>query len=343
MPQEKLAAQFHNLFSRKIRPIHSWHEWLQRWQVAVTLEEMSGLLHVGLDVPENRYPNETQYSYFDQVTFYLTIADGWADRYPFLVAEGDTDYIIGRDKYGNVIQKTSSELRQQLARKAFDVLCTNFFKLEEHKERNGSVANWIDEIISGQILLSLQEFFRSEKSQLGNRIRIRNLSERAENRSHGEQQVVDFFIVLAKSVWEWKEEDVPSWRDAAEKNGIARRNDEMRSRLLNAKPWLVEILSQVDQLDILEKWLLKLDRACLVKLEEIALRGELRRFDHPVSEDRRVASTDEACFLGSKAAWLIKKIELAIREFGRLNAIVEEERRVAEAHQHLRELTSGKK
>ena len=55
MPEQKSAAPaVHPLLSREIRPLYNWHEWLARWDAALTAEELLGLLHVGFNVPLDR-------------------------------------------------------------------------------------------------------------------------------------------------------------------------------------------------------------------------------------------------------------------------------------------------
>jgi len=57
----------------------------------------------------------------------------------------------------------------------------------------------------------------------------------------------------------------------------------------------------LDELNLLHRWILEFDNPCLAKLKEIALRRELSSHRHPVTEDRKVADIDEACYLGSSA------------------------------------------
>ena len=64
MSQQKLEVQpVHDLFTREIRPIKDWQEWLERWQAAVTMDEMLGLLHVGFDHPVGQYAEHTRPKY----------------------------------------------------------------------------------------------------------------------------------------------------------------------------------------------------------------------------------------------------------------------------------------
>ena len=114
----------------------------------------------------------------------------------------------------------------------------------------------------------------------------------------------------------------------------------MRARLDAAKPWMVEVLADLDQLRLLRNWMVVLEPACLAKIEEIALRNNLSRSTHPVVKDRRVANLDEACFVGSSAGLFLMEQRLRGREHQRLSAILEAERRKEEAERELRKLTA---
>lgn len=311
------GAGFHTTLTREIRPIRNWHEWLARWQEAETMEEMLGLLHVGFNASLERGAIwEKTYDKIDRLTFYFTIADGWADSYLLKISEDENkEYQVGYDQDGHVIRESLRKLRHQVARKAFDILCsTNFFRTELLDSENcrgyESRIKWEEMITSERLFPVIQNFFRAERGLFGDRIEIRNLSRWDDKRSHNEQQAVNFLLNLAKFVWEWREYEIPSWYTSEQKDEMKMRNVEMRSRLDSAKPWMVEVLAQLGRLDVLRKWILKLDEVCLTKLKEIALRNKLETYrQYSVIKDRPVATLDEACYVGSKAAWFLKEHE----------------------------------
>jgi hypothetical protein len=82
---------------------------------------------------------------------------------------------------------------------------------------------------------------------------------------------------------------------------------------------MVEVLVALGRLEVLRKYLLELlePDPCLAKLKEIALREHFSNHHNLVREDRPVASLDEACYLGSEAAWLLKEYELMTKEYTR--------------------------
>ncbi len=282
----------HDLFSRKIRPIRDWHEWLEHWNKAETLEQMLGLLHVGPNLPiiRSQYNDESQ---FDWAIFYLELADGWNNQQSLMRKEDGTKWYI----LGDSERKIQSQLRQILARKAYDMLCSRFFEMDV--ARCGFA-------ITSDRFSPLQNFFRVEgmwSESCANMPNMRCDSACATTRSHGEEKTIGFLINLAKFMWNVGEE----------------RDIEAGNRISAAKPWMIEVLSYLGKLDFFNTQILTLDKSCLAKLEDIALRSKL---DDPkcVNQWRRVATLDEACFTGSPAAWLLKKNELARTEHVRLDA-----------------------
>jgi len=342
--------EIHTTLTREIHPICNLAEFFVRWQAAKTFEEMLGLLHVGFNVSLGRGQyGEKEYDEIDRLIFYFTIADKWVDKYLLrLPKDGDTEYVVGYDlKTGYVIKKKLSELRQELARKAFDMLCTNFFSRIEllGGGRNGNdfADKWEETIVSERFFPIILNFFRTEKERFGDDIVIRNLSRRYDKRSHNERQAVEFLLNLAKFLWGWKEpepNELPY--DNNEKRKYLEYLAALRSRVDGAKPWMIEILTQLDELDVLRKWTLELNVACIAKLEEIALRNEFSEHLHPVVKTRPVDTIEEACYLGSNAGWFLKFHELKTREYRRLNAILEAERGKIEADRTIEKLSAKK-
>jgi len=342
MSTQKDEVVVHTLLTREIRPIHNWHEWLAHWQAAKDLQWMESLLHVGFSVPlEQEQYGEKKYDRIDRDIFYFTIADGWADSFLFRLPEDqEKEYKVGHDSNWNVIKKTPSELRQQLAGKAFDMLCSNFFKVKLGNNRDGFdfPKVWKELIVSERLFPVIQNFFRVEKGRYSDFVEILNLSLRDDGRSHNERQAVNFLLNLAQFLWTWKEPDT-SWPNSKEEK-TDERLAAMRVRVDTAKPWMIEVLAVLKRLDVLQGWILKLDEACLAKLKEIALSNELKTHQHPVIKARLVATLDEACYLGSETAWFLKEHELMTKEHKRLGTILEAERKKVEADREIKKLTS---
>lgn len=333
---DKVKAAAHGLLEREIRPLRNWQEWCERWQATVSLEEMMGLLHCGFNVSLRHHEyGEVDYDEIDRLIFYLTIADGWADdgllRRPDETRE--QIFVTGRDKDWNEIRKNAGELRQQVARKAFEMLCHNFFKPDLHAPRNG-----YEGVMSERLFPVIQVFFRAEPARFGDRIVIRNLP-RCDSRISWELYALDFFPALAEFVWGWEQHEISTWHKPEEQQVVVEYNRATRTRLDSSKPWLVEVLSCMGKLDLLRKRILDLDKPCLDKLKKIAMWAELSIHRHPVKKTRSVATLEEACFAGSASALLLNHRELVLRERTRLTAILKAEEKAEEAVQNLKRLT----
>ncbi len=337
---------YHTLTSRPIcPPIASWAKFLERWNWAVNHQELLSLLHAGYSIPYGRTQwDEKEYESVDRHIFYLIIAYGWED--PGLLRrsdDGDGSYALGYDDQGRVMRKTSAQLRQELAVKAFTMLCLNLFRntsLYAERSRVEFHSDWVGMILTDKFLPVLMNFFRVTTDAQG-RKEVCNLP-RAGTTSHPEVHAVDFLLTFTRFLWSWKEEHVDSWRSDEWKDEVTARNREIRARVNTAMPWMVEVLNQLDRLDILKEWTYSLNRPCLAKLREIALRAELQDHRHlVVNKDRRVADLEEACFAGSKAAWFLQRHALLTRVNQRL-AWEQQARRDLEEAQRRVEKLSGK-
>ncbi len=327
------------LSSRKVQPICNWCEWLERWKVAGTYQEMLGLLHCGFDVSlEKDRHREKEFDQIDRLIFYFEIAEGWADHSYFLPTyQYQEKYQVGYDEYGNVQMKTGSELRQQLAQKAFDMLCGNFFNAEQYEDIHTESFGWVwtEHVLSARLFPVIQNFFRVKETE-GDRVRLCNFSHSfLDRKSHKEKVAVAFLLKLAQFSWKWREPHLDCLRDRTEQE---QKYSAIRLRLESAKPWMIEVLASLKQLNILEKWLFGFDQACLDKLRELAMGNTLTHYHQPVNEDRKVLTIEEACLVGSPAAWLLKKRELGIHEKERLIKIKHAERQKEEADEELRKL-----
>lgn len=317
---------FQRRFLQSVRPPENWEEWLEiATRGDQTFYEKLGHLHGIFNVQMGRhreYDIEKQeyppYRESERLILLFEIADGWADPANFdwrssgerFSGAGyrneERTYFVGYGR-GNTHIRTESEQRQALARKAFDLLCANFFKtsvLERPQDREVADEALAYRIVSGPLLPALKRFFRIEEG------RIRNLSRHDDRRTDGEKHAVNFLLNLSKLLWEWKDLPIRWSGSDEEKAQQEKENATMRALVLEARPWTIEILARLGKLDLLVKQVLAMDTACLDKLAEIAMRAELRSYQHPVMKDRKVATIDEACYAGSQAAWLIKCHEI---------------------------------
>lgn len=344
---------------QEVRPPNSWGEWLGFTKESKTLTQKLGLLHGAFDFEMGREEWDSDkkeykaYTTADRLETFFGIADGWADK-SLLRTKGipwgeEPKYYVGRDKYGNSIERTESEQRQVLARKAFDMLVVHFFRMPEVREdsydRTNEENRWISRFVFGPLFPVVQNFFCIRMD--GSRNKVRNLSWRSEQRPQSEKQAVNFLLKLPKFLWEWKEPSVSYWGKSPEDKARQKKEEEnilaMRAIVDGAKPWMIEILAELHELRLIGEWIRELDEPCLATLKEIALQNELAHHRrHPVTEDRKVATIDEACYTGSPAGWLLKKYELMTREHKRLTAIQEAEWARDKAAREVEELTRQK-
>lgn len=339
MYEEKVAQIVPlGLFSREIRPIRNWHEWLMRWQVAETIEEMLGLLHVGFSVEIGGGGwREPEYELSDRVEFYLTVADGWMDA-DLLERSGDSgEYYFGKDEFGNRSRKRTKELRQVLARKAFDMLATNFFNAM--KVKDGYRNQIWDEALTGRLFPVIQNFFRTEKAKYGGRIVVRNLPWRDEV-SHNEKRMIGFLLNIIENVWKWSEEPLSSWWKEEEKDKARLINAELRARFDGAKPWTVEVLVYLGRLDILRGLWESLDVPSITRLKEIALRTEVPDPETPrwSYRQRRAKTLEEAVHAGSLVAGFLVELDIKRSEARRFKKIREALEARTKAERALEEL-----
>lgn len=347
---------FQRRFLQPVRPPENWGEWLE---IAVrgdqTFHEKIGHLH-GIfnvemgrrnvyDINKHEYP---PYRESERLMLLFEVADGWADskNFDWRTSEErfthagypneERKYFIGYEK-SDTCYRTESQQRQALARKAFDLLCANFFRvrgLERPRDREMADEALAYKIVSGPLLPVLQRFFRIEED------RIRNLSRHDDHRTDGEKHAVNFLLKLPKILWEWKDPSIRRSESAEERARQEKEIAEMRTRVIEAMPWMIGILAGLGRLDLLLGRVLGLDKSCLDKLKELAMSNELDRYSHPVTKTRTVATIDEACYLGSPAAWLIKRHELMTAQRRRLNEIVRAENEREEATRKVEKLTA---
>ena len=358
VPTHKPAeVPFYVQFKQEVRTPKNWAEFLKFAGEATTLIQKVGLVHGIFDFETGRgkWNNDAgkyvEYTNFDRLEFLFGVADGWADK-SLLRTDGvhwfndETKYLVGYDRNGNHIKRTESEQRQVLARKAFDMLVAHFFKMpeirEDHSDRENVETRWMMDFVFGPIFPIVQSFFRFEEEKRF-RAGIRNLSLDVDRCSNSERQAIDFLLKLTKFLWSWKDPRVSYWGKSPEDKVRQKKEEEkilaMRTVVDGAKPWMIEVLTQLHELHLLEKWILELDDSCLATLKKISLRNELRQHLNPVSENRKVATVDEACYLGSPAGWLLKKHELMNREYKRLTKIRDAERKKRDADREIENLT----
>lgn len=319
----------------KVRPIRNWREFLSLWESTVIFEQKIGLLHVGFNLSLEHWTGEKEYDEIDRLIFYFINADSWTD-YDLLRLPEDSGESFHIRVNGHSFGKMTCELRQQLAHKAFDMLCVNFFReIKLEKESGKFNREWEEIIISERLFPVIQNFFRAEEARIGRDIVVRNLSRWNDKRSNNERQAVNFLLNLARFIWEWEERNT-YFMPEPQKSGVEEYDAKVRAKIEAAKPWMIEILSELNRLGALIEYILKLDERCLAKLKEIALRAELCGV--LVAKSRPVTTIEESLYTGSKAALFLKRYEMTMWEYNRLKRIRDAEQQIEEAGRTIQKL-----
>ena len=305
----------HPLLTREIRPIKDWTEWLERWQAAVSLEEMMGLLHCGFDI-NFRYSkgvhDPVPYSNDDRTSFYFQIADGWAWHYGMLRLETDPEETFpwGFNSSGFVKKLSLSEMRQVVAEKAFAMLCLNFFRSDGRATtRSDHFMNSWEKNVANELLFPvILNFFHAEVDKWGV-TSIPNLGSIGGEVSHNKQLAINFLIDFTLFLWEWRSRKVDMYSSEEDRLRKEKQNARLTTQVAEGKLLMIEVFAAMKKLDHFEvMWGLKLDEACLAKLLEIALRAKINHGEFEKST--RVKTLDEACYAGSHAAWFLKRYEI---------------------------------
>ncbi|MFA6554110.1 MAG: hypothetical protein WCS89_01230 [Candidatus Paceibacterota bacterium] len=328
--------QIHDLFSREIRPIQNWNEWLERWQSAKTYEEMLGLLHRGYKVisfdPQKH--GDKKYCPNDRDLFYLTIADGWTSS---SLLEKPTEhpswaFRMKRENNNEAEDLSISEIRQLLATKAFEMLCANFFNIGPYIYNGEENWRWITLVSEKKLFTIVQNFFRVETRF--SELQVRNIDIGDKDLRH--ENAKKFLLRLANFMWAWEEDPIREWDSCGVEK--ERKNLMIRSTISSAMFWMIEVLCCIKELRLLDKHILKLDDNCLMKMKEIAFRSKFCAHSEYVMKERNVMSIEEACLLGSAPAWLFKKHQIMKAEDKRLKKIRKAEQVKELAEQQLKKL-----
>ena len=308
---------------KDLHTLETWVNWLRAWFLARTFEELLSLLHRGFEVEMDHYwRSDLTFQGFEipldhRVIHYLRVADGYLAPFNF---RGEDEvagrvFYLGRDQYGNSSREERYGLRQILAQKAYDMLAQKYFRKGLPKDWTGKDSDgdgnygtgqdrWaIQNAFSEPLCSALCNFFRIEDIGSG-AVKIRNLVS-WDKESHNARIVNAFLVAMAHHLWRWDYE-VKSYSSKQAQAREREQNDRMRGMM----PWMIEVLNHLGRLDVLEKYLKKLDRPCLLKLRQIALREEVRL----LTCNRKVRSVEEAANLCGSAAGRLCLKHQALKE-----------------------------
>ncbi len=216
---------------------HEFKEWLERWEGTTYLAERLGLLHC-LTTENGWWKGR------ELVLLLLEVADGYTRERGFIT------------EYGYSGDEQNIRNRQDIAEKAFGVLCLKFFKGGIRDEKPSWWWMLEDEVLFQKVLW----FLRRDKNHM------RNRDFEISDDSIGHQQRVfrTFLYDFTRLGWKFRSLSERGWDEEAD--GVVKK------RLIAARPQFIEILDELKELNWLNGQ--ELDAASLKKLTELALGKE---------------------------------------------------------------------
>lgn len=287
-------------------PLQWWEEFVFAWEHNRHPEVFMTLLDLGFKLSMNKYDRDdnTKHSNADRWAFYLNVAESH-DRLAGLEMEQDGLDVTVYGVDGRRVQRSISEFRREVARKAFKVLChqLSLVPVIEVGRSQKTNSDWKTVITSPSLYPALQYFLRAE--EVGHRmmrIEFPNLPYQIFTRDEMVEErewLWSFIENLAEFVWVRSrsvDEVVPT---NEQELGLHRAWIHL---LDESKTWLVKLFLAFGHGDELRQWF-PLHPTCLRLLSEIAMNKEIKwpGCDSSYGE-RKVRDLDEALYSGSQAA-----------------------------------------
>ena len=241
--RSKERNEAHPLNGLSITDPCDWSEWKEHWLEEMKKEHPSaktlvGLLHGAFDVNANEE---------ERIPFLLDIADGYRN-----------DAAFPKDaSSSNCQQNPKNGPRKKVARKAYDVLCDNFFK----EAAGGNRVWWEITIGIETVFKTLLLFLGREGDNIPN-------TDKEDGRSQITRSFIHQFVTFAwKEGCDWKSED----------KGPQNKKQLQGQMFFDARPQLIEILSETREIGFLVELVrdthFNIDEKCIEKLREISLKS----------------------------------------------------------------------
>lgn len=294
--------------------IGSWSRWKEVWEASPMAEQKIGLLHFLFHIHTVGWEESIQ-----RIYFCLNIADGYNAAWNFRLPDEDRERRFKLEKSpGRSL--SLSEVRQRVARKAFEVLANAILK--NRALDSNSYPSWCFIVEHPELLDKLLWFFRvDDEARMGNLPCNR-----------GEHEVYSvitrrFLIDLVRFAWEFRyfgKYEVDSDR-------VIQANFRVR------RPQFIELLWSLGEMDILLNPVFQFDQACWFKLEELSFRKDLYmqtegEHGHWGRECRKPTTLAEAHYGGSWPAVVLTHRRIVAEEeerFARLRELSEREEALA--------------
>jgi hypothetical protein len=143
---------------RKLRIRSTWPEWKDRWRATDDPDYLHTLLFNGFDQGIVQQTDSDE-----QHFFYLSAAEGYLSvRFDHVQGEGEMSGVISSTIFGHV--RYYGEVREKLARKAFQVFCNKVLR-DTHDPKQNSKPSWVYLLEKPAILAAILHFFRLEPDQ----------------------------------------------------------------------------------------------------------------------------------------------------------------------------------
>lgn len=282
------------LWDKVMTEYTSWREWLEKWNQTTEKRDLISLLHVGFDFGNVPGLGMVIREEMDRFLFYLNIANGWNSGGYYHYANDDPRPRFPPDEWIS---------RSKISKKAFDMLCVYSFK--EWIEA-GDGRKHLDSRYNSEFLLPVLMHFFGRKSRDGD-FRIYNISYGSLSRlSNNEMVAQKFLFKLIDNIWNWERRYVNTFKSHQVEEAQSEESKQTALRLRAARPWSIEVLNCLGQLDKLNN-IEDLGEECEVKLTEIAMRCRIAPRGERI---RPVKNFEEALKAKDSAAWFLHKYRM---------------------------------
>jgi len=295
-----MPSKLHPLASEGIIPIASWIEFVAIWNDTPLAEFRHSLLHFGFNI---QISNSEEWR--NRILFYMKYADGYEDFNEnfYFQERGTSTYVPNYSSFGERLG--IEDVRKQVARKAFDVLCERIFK--DRREDKFRLQSWFETVSDPVIFEAVLNFFNPTEDGTP-----RNFPR---NERDHKREIVRTFLFEFISI---------GWRGVHSDHEVSK---EILTRFKAARPRFVEILCALRRpdylLDVTSGFhrVEPVDAESLAKLHEIAMNQKV-----PIPferENRKPKTIEEAAASGSKSAIVYMVLKSREKEFERLRKISE--------------------
>ncbi|OGZ27519.1 MAG: hypothetical protein A2427_01625 [Candidatus Nealsonbacteria bacterium RIFOXYC1_FULL_40_7] len=285
-----ISAGSHPLMDYLPLSFGTFSEWRALWRKEKYFHQRMGLLHALTD---------SWWQDCELVSFLLSVADGFFRTCNF--SSGSNDFRI-------------TEMRREIAKKAFSILCSKFFK---GGVRDDKLPLWWWALEQEELLEKVLWFLRP-----GNTVGLRNP---IPPDGHIREIYSSFLREIAHLAWvfQYPGETLLEWQ--------REKVEPAKTRLIRARPQLVYVLDELREIEWLNERDLELDEPTIAKLKELALEGKVwLPSDGTTQGDaslRKPNNIREAVLGGSVEAMTVLISEVKQRERERIRRLFEESRR----------------